>query len=47
MKPLTLTQNRVIYRDIEKNLDEQNHHHGRASAIHLQLTPFHIDPACG
>jgi len=30
-----------------KNLDEQNHHHGRVSAKHLQVTPFHIDPACG
>jgi len=30
-----------------KNLDEQNHHHGRESAKHLQVTPFHIDPACG
>jgi len=30
-----------------KNLDEQNHHHGRVSAKHLQVIPFHIDPACG
>jgi len=30
-----------------KNLNEQNHHHGRVSAKHLQVTPFHIDPACG
>jgi len=30
-----------------KNLDEQNHHHGRVSAKHLQVTPFHVDPACG
>jgi len=30
-----------------KNLDEQNHHHGRISAKHLQVTPFHINPACG
>jgi len=30
-----------------ENLDEQNHHHGRVSAKHLQAIPFHIDPACG
>jgi len=30
-----------------KNLGEQNHYHGRVSAKHLQMTPFHIDPACG
>ena len=30
-----------------KNLDEQNHHHGRVSEKHLQITPFQIDPACG
>ena len=31
-----------------KNFDEQNHHHGRESAKHiLQVTPFHIDRACG
>jgi len=29
-----------------ENLDEQNHHHGRISAKHSQVTPFHIDPAC-
>jgi len=36
--------------DLQKyrnNLDEQNHHHGRESTKHLQVTPFHIDPACG
>jgi len=31
----------------KKNLDEQNHHHERVSAKHLQATPFHIDPTCG
>ena len=30
-----------------ETLDEQNRHHGRVSAKHLQVTPFHIDPACG
>jgi len=30
-----------------KNLSTQNHHHGRESAKHLQVTPFNIDPACG
>jgi len=30
-----------------KNLDEQNHHHERVLAKHLQVTPFHIVPACG
>jgi len=30
-----------------ENLNEQKHHHGRVSAKHLQVTPFHIDPACG
>ena len=28
------------------NLEEQNHHHDRVSAKHLQVTSFHIDPAC-
>ena len=40
VKPCDLHQ----YRE---NLDEQNHHHERVSAKHLQVTPFHIDPACG
>jgi len=30
-----------------KNLDQQNHHHGRVFAKHLQAIPFHIVPACG
>jgi len=30
-----------------ENLVEQNHHHKIVSAKHLQVTPFHIDPACG
>ena len=30
-----------------ENLVEQNHHHERVSAKHLQVTPFYIDPACG
>jgi len=30
-----------------ENLVEQNHHHERVSAKHLQVTSFHIDPACG
>jgi len=30
-----------------ENLDEKKHHHGRASAKHLQVTPFHIDPVSG
>jgi len=30
-----------------KKLDEQNHYHGIESAKHLQVTSFHIDPACG
>jgi len=30
-----------------ENLIEQNHHPERVSAKHLQVTPFHIDPACG
>jgi len=30
-----------------ENLVEQNHHHERVSAKHLQIKRFHIDPACG
>jgi len=30
-----------------ENLVEQQHHHKRVSAKHLQVTRFHIDPACG
>jgi len=30
-----------------KNLVEQNHHHESVSGKHLQVTSFHIDPACG
>jgi len=30
-----------------ENLVEQNHHHERVSAKHLQVTTFNIDPACG
>jgi len=30
-----------------ENLVEQNHHHERVSAKHLQVKRFHIDPVCG
>ena len=30
-----------------ENLEQQNHHQRKVSAKHLQVTPFHIDPACG
>ena len=30
-----------------ENSVEQNHHHVKVSTKHLQVTPFHIDPACG
>jgi len=30
-----------------ENLVEQNHHHERVSAKHLQATPFYIDPVYG
>ena len=34
-------------RKYRQNSYEQNHHHGRESPKHLQVVPFHIDPACG